>query len=316
MPSRVVRGQINESASLSRVSLAADLTFRALLVAVDDFGRLDARPDVMKARLFPTRAEMTPGRVEACVRELAALDDPPVILYEEDGRPFLYLPKWELHRSGGKRAARSRYPEPPEPSQDARGSPRASADARGSPRIPDDPLPRSEKREASSEKREARKREAGASCAVVPIKKAGSRSSREKSSGPTNAELERLWQDHVRPAFLAYGQHQPETLAPTRRGPMRERMREQPSRPGVLTEIVHGYVALRGLEPKADWDPRDHFHPETLFRPSKAAMYLTAYDRAIQEGQTPPFGTRGAQPPIGRRRVASHAEWDAIGETR
>jgi len=44
MPSRVVRGDINASDSLSRVSLEADLTFRALLVAVDDYGRLDARP--------------------------------------------------------------------------------------------------------------------------------------------------------------------------------------------------------------------------------------------------------------------------------
>jgi hypothetical protein len=55
VPSRVIRGEINSSDSLSRVSLGADLTFRALIVAVDDYGRIDARPAMLKAALFPVR---------------------------------------------------------------------------------------------------------------------------------------------------------------------------------------------------------------------------------------------------------------------
>lgn len=142
MPSRVIRGEINRSESLSAVSIEAELTFRALLMAADDYGRFDARPAILKAELFPMRASATPSKVLGWIQELAALADPPVILYESDGRPYLYMPSWERHRGGGKRGAASRYPAPP---QEILGSPRKSAD----------PLPSSVLRVASSGSRVA-----------------------------------------------------------------------------------------------------------------------------------------------------------------
>lgn len=112
MPSRVIRASINRSASLAQVSLEADLTFRALLLACDDYGRLDARPEVLKAELFPMRDRVTPAKVRRWVEELAALADPPVQFYQVDGREYLYLPKWDIHRSNSHRAAVSKYPQP------------------------------------------------------------------------------------------------------------------------------------------------------------------------------------------------------------
>ena len=114
MPARIVRAEINQSVSLSQVSLEADLTFRALLVAVDDFGRMDARPAILKAALFPTREDVTADTVMRWVHELASIERPPVILYEVEGRRYLQLTGWEKHRGKGRRAEESRHPSPDE----------------------------------------------------------------------------------------------------------------------------------------------------------------------------------------------------------
>lgn len=128
MPSRVIKGEIVRSESLSRVSLEADLTFRNLLQAVDDYGRLDARPLVLAHELFPTR-RIEPEVVMAWLHELER--EGCLIFYEAEGRPYLYLPNWERHRANSKRASRSKYPEPqakPSPDGTSRGDPRKPAE--------------------------------------------------------------------------------------------------------------------------------------------------------------------------------------------
>ena len=114
MPSRVIRSEINSSESLSRVSMEAELTFDRLILAVDDFGRFDARPQVLKAHLFPMRDAVSPNDVFGWVRELSTGQNAPVRLYEVDGRPYLALTGWEKHRGNGRRGTTSKYPEPPE----------------------------------------------------------------------------------------------------------------------------------------------------------------------------------------------------------
>src|SRR5690242_5850920 len=106
MPSRVIRGEINSSESLSRVSLEADLTFRALLVAVDDYGRCRANPAVLRALLFPMRPKVTEAHVSKWVGELAA--EGVVTVYAVDGKQYLQLTAWEAHRGKQKRADHSR----------------------------------------------------------------------------------------------------------------------------------------------------------------------------------------------------------------
>lgn len=127
MPSRVIRGEINASRSLSRVSLEADLTFRALLVAVDDFGRCEADPLMLKAVLYPRRPAVSPEMVAQWVGELAA--EGCVQSYVVDGVRYLQLTGHERHRSNGRRAAKSRFPEPPH------GVPGGSEEAPSRPRI-------------------------------------------------------------------------------------------------------------------------------------------------------------------------------------
>ena len=112
MPSRVIRGEINSSASLSRVSIGAELTFDRLITAVDDYGRFDARPEMLKAGLFPVREDTPPVRVMQWVHELAK--EGCVQLYEVGGRPYLAMTAWEKHRGKGRRGTESKFPKPPE----------------------------------------------------------------------------------------------------------------------------------------------------------------------------------------------------------
>ena len=131
MPSRVIRGEINASHSLSRVSLEADLTFRALIVAVDDYGRMEADPLMLKAALFPRRESIKPAKVREWVEELA--EEGCVVLYRVCGVEYLGLTGWETHRGKTNRAKVSRFPDP----QDAIGpSIESPGDSRDLPESP------------------------------------------------------------------------------------------------------------------------------------------------------------------------------------
>lgn len=108
MPSRVFRDEFRRSGSMSLVSMPAELTFAHIILAVDDYGRMDARPSVLKAELYPMRDEVTAPEVVSWVRELAAIKDAPVLLYEVADRPYLLLVNWEEHRGKGRRAQKSK----------------------------------------------------------------------------------------------------------------------------------------------------------------------------------------------------------------
>ena len=96
MPARVVRHEINASRSLSHVSLEADLTFRALIVAVDDYGRMDADPLILKSALFPRREAVSPKKVRGWIEELAK--EGCLTFYRVNGAEYLAMTSWERHR--------------------------------------------------------------------------------------------------------------------------------------------------------------------------------------------------------------------------
>lgn len=171
MPNRVVREEINASESLSLVSLGADLMFRALLVAVDDFGRIDARPAYLRSELFRFRTDVTVEHIVGWLAELSTVtvrpgDTPPVRLYECRHRPYLVLTGWERHRGNSHRAKYSKFPEPPEEPPRHPDSPEHSGKHRNAPEgsgsfpeiRPRDVVreARDVSREARSERRESR----------------------------------------------------------------------------------------------------------------------------------------------------------------
>lgn len=107
MPNRIIKESICVSESIDSLSWFDEVFFYRLIVNCDDYGRLDARPAILKARLFPLKDIPADGILDA-LHDLEAAGM--VLLYESGKKPFLQLVSWEAHQS--IRAKRSKYPAP------------------------------------------------------------------------------------------------------------------------------------------------------------------------------------------------------------
>ena len=96
MPNRILREAICTSGRLERLSWFEEVFFYRLLVNCDDYGRMDARPAILKSRLFPLKEQLGEADIEQALRNLA--DAGCVGLYCSGGRPYLYVPDWAAHQ--------------------------------------------------------------------------------------------------------------------------------------------------------------------------------------------------------------------------
>lgn len=107
------------------------LLFVALITQADDDGRLPGRPKWIASKMYPYDDDVTPEDVS---RWLAGLDAAGLIwLYETDGKPYIWLPKWESHQSIDSRYRKeSKLPDPPDerPSSAPRALVKPPPDAR------------------------------------------------------------------------------------------------------------------------------------------------------------------------------------------
>lgn len=108
MPNRILKESICASDTIDGLSWFEEVLFYRLIVNCDDYGRFDGRPSIIKNRLFPLKENLTLKAVSAAVDSLANAGL--VTLYVFEGKPFLYLPTWNLHQS--IRAKKSKYPDP------------------------------------------------------------------------------------------------------------------------------------------------------------------------------------------------------------
>ena len=109
MPNRILKESICDSETINGLKkYSYEVMFYRLLTKCDDFGRFDARPKIIKSALFPLKDDLTIK--EVCEGLQALANSGLVVLYEHEGRPFLYLPTWDRHQT--IRAKRSKYPEP------------------------------------------------------------------------------------------------------------------------------------------------------------------------------------------------------------
>lgn len=109
LPNRIIKDSIHTS---ERINALSDFQFRiwvSLITYVDDYGRGDARPAVIRGTCFPLRDRITNKDIEAALKALA--DTGCVGLYEVGGKPYLYFPNWESHQR--VRTKVSKCPEPP-----------------------------------------------------------------------------------------------------------------------------------------------------------------------------------------------------------
>ena len=108
MPNRIIKESICTSDSVDQLDWFEEVLFYRLIVNCDDYGRYDGRPAIIKNRLFPLKDSLTLEDVKAAMRSLVKANL--IVLYENDGRPYLYLPTWNNHQS--IRAKKSKYPAP------------------------------------------------------------------------------------------------------------------------------------------------------------------------------------------------------------
>lgn len=103
MPTRYLKPGVRDSQAIDGLSPLAETLFYRLLVTVDDFGRYDGRPAMIKAHCFPIK-DWSTSKVAGMMDELKAAGI--IQIYQVDGKPYLQMQKWD----NVPRAKESKYP--------------------------------------------------------------------------------------------------------------------------------------------------------------------------------------------------------------
>jgi len=106
MPTRYLKPGIRDSEAIDRLSHLAECLYYRLLVTVDDFGRYDARPSMIKSACYPVKESVTSAKCEALLKELAECGL--ILVYQVDGKPYLQVCKWD----NAPRSKESKFPQP------------------------------------------------------------------------------------------------------------------------------------------------------------------------------------------------------------
>lgn len=117
MPNRDLKESNRRSASLQLLSDAAERLWYRIITSVDDFGRMEAHPEVVLSNCFQRPPKgWTPQKVAACLAELSTLsphgDQPLIRLYQVKRKEYLHILSAELYIY--RRASKSKWPSPPE----------------------------------------------------------------------------------------------------------------------------------------------------------------------------------------------------------
>lgn len=107
MPNRILKESICRSEDVDALSLFEEVLFYRLIVSCDDFGRFDGRPKIIKGTCFPLK-NYTDKDIEKALKKLSAVGL--IVMYEVDGKPYLYLKKWSDHQR--VRNQQGKYPAP------------------------------------------------------------------------------------------------------------------------------------------------------------------------------------------------------------
>ena len=109
MPNRILKESICSSDNLASLPFEAEAFFYRLMVQCDDFGRMDARSSVLRARCYQVQLDAVDADdIAKWLQEL--IDADLVWLYESDGKRYLQMTNWDKHQQ--RRAQYSKYPDP------------------------------------------------------------------------------------------------------------------------------------------------------------------------------------------------------------
>lgn len=107
MPNRIIKESICTSEEIENLTPEQEVFFYRLMVNVDDYGLLDARPKILASKCFPLKSVDT-KKIEAWLQALS--DNSLIQRYEVEGLPYLAITKWAAHQQ--IRAKRPKYPSP------------------------------------------------------------------------------------------------------------------------------------------------------------------------------------------------------------
>lgn len=105
MPTRYLKPGICDSEAIDRCSPLAETLFYRLLVNVDDYGRLDARPAVVRSKCFPLKDSINNNDTLNLLIELQ--DCGLIVLYKSNDCVYLQMLKWD----NAPRSKESKFPE-------------------------------------------------------------------------------------------------------------------------------------------------------------------------------------------------------------
>lgn len=109
MPNRIVREGILSSERMATLAWPEEVFFRRLMSTVDDYGRGEANPQLLRSRCYPLQTDAV--RVADITRWMAACQKAGLILvYEVSGKQYL-----ELYKFQQQQRSPSKWPAPPEP---------------------------------------------------------------------------------------------------------------------------------------------------------------------------------------------------------
>lgn len=107
MPNRLIKESICTSDNLNELSWFEECVFYRLIVNCDDYGRFDARPAIVRSRLFPLKS-VTDKQVDDALKKLSTVGI--IELYEYNSKVYLQFVTWNCHQR--IRNKKSKYPAP------------------------------------------------------------------------------------------------------------------------------------------------------------------------------------------------------------
>lgn len=107
MPNRLLKEGIVDSPLIDHLTSEEEVFFYRLLVVADDFGLMDARPAILRARCFPLKETLSISKVDAWLNKLVSVGL--LARYEANGQPYVLIGKWEQ-----RQRSRAKYPMPPD----------------------------------------------------------------------------------------------------------------------------------------------------------------------------------------------------------
>src|SRR3712207_5583453 len=92
MPNRILREGILKSDAVNKLGLEAELFYRRLISVVDDYGKFDARPAILRAACYPLRVDqVSEMNIAQWLAEIEAAGL--ILLYAVESKPYLMLYK-------------------------------------------------------------------------------------------------------------------------------------------------------------------------------------------------------------------------------